>query len=433
MPRKGFGPRPVTIVSPLIRTLYNALSDFLFDAVGSERRSRESWREHDAFGVPKDSSEEEFYLVDVDIASCYEYIDHESLASQIAMHTSQIEVVKSLTDLLHEIMGKPRGLPQMSSQSDALADIYLGSLEREIVRRGYRASRMADDFKIIAKSWTDANNVIEAAAESARAMGLVLSTEKTNIRRSPTVLGSSQKEAQFLNEHFDMARTPTVSLIWNPYEDPETFEVTPDDEEVIRRAFWFIVREWVEKSPEDTSMHASYLGIALTLLRTHVERLENDSLTEIVFRIPLRLESVCRYILGRPEEVEENWQSLEALTSMGRQSAWAKIWLLNTGNRLHRPKNGSPRWFTEWAAQQISDRHEVVRSEAAWVLSGLRQITAQNLSDLYSSATSLTRPAIAAAVGRSKAPEKSQLVQAIVRESSLTKPAYQWGARHGSQ
>ncbi|WP_123798268.1 reverse transcriptase domain-containing protein [Amycolatopsis keratiniphila] len=432
MPRRRFGARPVTMTSPTVRTLYNSLVDFLTKESNVSDRTNDKWTSHEQFGVPTGSTDD-FYLVDIDIASCYEYVEHDSLARQLSMESSDVAEIKTLTSLLGEIMERPRGLPQLSPQSDVLADIYLSVIEREIAREGYRVSRIADDFKIMTGSWSDANQIIEVVAERARTLGLVLSTEKTNIRRSHTVLGSRQEEAEFLNKHFDMARTPTVDFIFGPYGEPESVEIPQGTLDVIRGAMWYIVDEWYRKrNTTATTLHAKHIGNALTLLSRHVDRLDDDILKEIVFRMPIRLDSVCRYLMSRQNEVEENWKSLRTLASMGRQSAWAKIWLLHTADSLTVPSQGAGRWAIDWTKTLANDRHETVRSEAAWTLSGWKSIDQSEVARLFGRASGMTRPAIAAAAGRMKVKLQSPVGQAILGDSRLMNPAYKWGENGGA-
>jgi hypothetical protein len=429
MPRRGFGPRPVTMSSAVTRTVYSALVDYLSKAAGMVVRGEDHWKRHESFGVPNKADESEYYLVDVDIASCYEYIEHETLAREIAMRAPDVDVIEGLASLLSELMGRPRGLPQLSTKSDLLADVYLQKLERTIARSGYKVSRIADDFKVIAHTWTGANQVIEKAAEQARRLGLVLSTEKTTIRKSSTVLGASQEEANFLNEHFDMASEGIMDLVWNPYGDSDVVEVDPDEEEVLQEAFWLIVEEWFANSTQETALHVAQLSPALSVLKDHEDRITDEILKEIVFRYPIRLDSVCRYLIGRKREVSANWDTLSMLAGMGRQSAWAKLWILHTAAQLSEPQSWDSVWVADWAERQLLDRHEVVRAEAAWTLAGMQNINGARLASLFGSASKMTRPAIVAAAGRAGLKANTQVVGAMIGDSRLMRPAYDWGVK----
>ena len=53
----------------------------------------------------------------------------------------------------------------MLNGSDRLADTYPSILDRQLHRQRYPSSRYVDDIRIIAKSWEEANTMIEEVAE----------------------------------------------------------------------------------------------------------------------------------------------------------------------------------------------------------------------------------------------------------------------------
>jgi RNA-directed DNA polymerase len=433
MPRRGFGPRPISMTTPTVRTLYRALVGSLSADLPLDSRLQEKWEAHNEFGVPVARPLDVTYLVNVDIASCYEYVEHSRLSHELIMKTSKTDEAHAIVSVLSEVTGRSRGLPQLLSASDALADIYLQVIERHMFRLGHRQSRMVDDFKFIADDWGEANQAIEDAAECARELGLVLSTEKTNVRRSDTVHKQFEQASEFLDEHFKSARESMARIFdfWNSYSDPAEEEaVSPQHEGIIKDALYLILHEWADGlgpgSPEK-HLHAKYLGPALGWLVDYQERLSDKLLTEIVFHHPLKLEGVCRYLVRRRDDVS-NWNSLKALTSMPRQSPWAKLWMLRVADQLP-CGNGSQRAVLDWAVNQLDDKHEIVRSEAAWLLAGTSTINADRLAELYSRASSLTRPALAASCGRLGLQKSAGVVRALLQDTKLTKPAYEWGQR----
>jgi hypothetical protein len=192
LPKRRYGTRPIVITMPQTRILYEALVGVFAPAL-EETQSRHDWPGHENFGIPTNTEDQNHYVVDFDIASCYEYIDHELLQNELISRTDDVTHAGYLIGLLGEIYPKGRGLPQLSAPSDVLADAYLAIIERDLLRAGFGVSRFVDDFKVIAPSWEVANGVIEMAAESARALGLILSTEKTNVRRADTLAEKNAK------------------------------------------------------------------------------------------------------------------------------------------------------------------------------------------------------------------------------------------------
>lgn len=148
------------------------------------------------------------------------------------------------------------------------------------------------------------------------------------------------------------------------------------------------------------------------------ERLSDDLLKDLVFDDPLRLEAVCRYLEDRTavcreeglDEDEEHWQSLTALTATGRQSPWAKLWLLSSAEQLLGESEADPATdVLTWVDERAKSPLETVRCEAAWIMAMQSQLDVETVKNLYASATDVTAPAIAAAV-------------ALPRQSATTHP-----------
>lgn len=435
MPRKGFGPRPVTILAPGTRLVYSALVEKLRSALPPPSRNPDNWRRYKELGLA-DSDREE-YLVEFDIASCYEYIDHGLLFDEIVLRTMDAPRAGAVVGLLHEIFPRHRGLPQLVASSDSLADAYLEKMERELLRSNPRICRYADDFRIVCDDWGTANATIEDAAEAARSIGLILSSDKTFIWKSSTLRERDQSTDAFLAQYFVHAKhaLTTIKTLWTGYGELEDIEVVePDDEELVREALRRIFEDWFTAqdatSPNsDSSAHLQHLPAALGVLSTGAERLPDEWLAELVFRHPLRLQQVVLYLRARTEEAE-NWKILSTLTAMQRQGPWSKIWLLNAANgQLPGGQGGEhEEHVLAWALTQLRDKHEIVRSEAAWHVASHGAISEVQLGEAYRVASPLTRPAIAAACGAARLPSSSGLVRALEQDGQLTRAAYAWGS-----
>jgi hypothetical protein len=436
LPRRNFVPRPVTLMAPEFRVAYVALVKALASNLPSGGHSSEAYEQHRAFGVPGDGRTFDDYLVETDIASCHEYIDHARLREELILQSMDVEASTHLVELLSEVHGSPRGLPQLMAASDALADAYLQSMERALLRRGWRVSRYADDFRILAKDWGSATVAIEDAAEAARNLGLVLSTEKTVVRKSSTVQAAIQQEDEFLATYLTNAegRTEVELLFGDLYEEPSEFDVPEDEADAFRVAMHKLLLDWSNDDNRAERPFGRFLPLALLALRTADLRVNDQILEDVVFRIPILLEGVASYIIARDTE-EENWETLARLCKMRRQSPWAKIWLLHTADTL--PPQTMTCWVQDvdaWAVQQLTDRHEIVRSEAAWYLAARRDpnLTEDVLSRLYREARVLTRPALASACGRSKLSATKGLAKAITQDTKLVREAFKWGENQGA-
>jgi hypothetical protein len=87
--------------------------------------------------------------------------------------------VSLAVELLGETSGRQFGLPQLSSVSDVLADVYIAPMRRHLVRSGFQVWSYADDFRVACRSYDEALRALEAADEGARLLGLVLNELKT--------------------------------------------------------------------------------------------------------------------------------------------------------------------------------------------------------------------------------------------------------------
>jgi RNA-directed DNA polymerase len=438
MPRRGMAPRPVTITAPTTRALYGALVASLPE-LPRDGRSTPRWSSHTTFGLTPPSPTH--YLVQTDIASCYEYVDHETLGMELLKRTANAAGVSAILSLLGDIFSRPRGLPQLNTASDILADAYLDAMERSLLRTGILVSRVADDFLMWTDTWEAASTAIEDASEAARDLGLVLQTEKTAIRKAATVEAQRESEvAYFTNLLDEVSNVPEIDEFFSfGYGDPTDADASAsrDDLAAYERAMWEILTRWrAAIADRETNTMAPipetpYLISALWYLEGEAGRIETDTLTEIAFHHPLYLRAVLEYLRKRSgAEPEESWQDLWRLAENARRSPWSKVWLLHTAGKLpERRLDTNATSFSAWATVQLADQHEVVRSEAAWFLAGRDAIGAEQLSALYLKATSLTRPALAAATGRLKSASRDAFLQALRKDDKLVVAALDWGQR----
>lgn len=435
MPRRTFGARPVSVISPSARLVYSALVGQIATELPEPSRRSANWKAFEAYSrPPADNSE---YLVEFDIAACYEYIDHEMLRDELILRTMSTPHTEAIVGLLGEVFRRHRGLPQLIGASDSLADAYLAIMERELLRQNPRVARYADDFRITCESWAAANQTIEDAADSARAIGLILSSDKTFIWKLSTLREREKVKDAFLTRYFSEARDAltTIEYLWSSYEGvPDVDIVEPDEEVLVREALRQIFSDWFTAQAhatgdEDFSTHLQHLPAALGVLAKGGERLPDNWLVELVFRHPLRLEQVALYMKQRPETAA-NWATLALLSAMQRQSPWAKIWLLDVANDQLGALEGADgeQQVLDWAMGQLSDKHEIVRSEAAWHLARRKEISESSLGTLYGRASMLTRPALAAACGGLSLASTSGLARAVKQDGQLMAAAFEWGS-----
>lgn len=427
MPKRGYGPRPIGILSPVARTIYESIVGRLQPHLPTPSREQ-GIGAHRAFGVDEGRAAD-VRIVDMDIAACYEYVDHRILADEVLMQSLDPEATRALSELLGDLFPRTVGIPQAMSASHLLADVYLDRIERGIRRRGYEVSRFADDFRVISTDWASAHQAIELVVEEARSIGLTLADGKTRIHSVKQLQETEAEREALLDDYRSRAadNLRSVEFVQVGYDDFELEEIDASEDEVDFEALKGIVEDWVKSDPEQRTLHATFGSRALRVLRAAPERLPDDWLVGIVAREPPHLRNVLVYLRARPEQ-RKNWTTVARLLALPRTSPWARVWLLRMAETLAAPKDSYRAPFDAWAQRCLVDKSEVVRAEAAWALAHSRSITAEQLGDLFVESTSITQCGVSAVVGKLDGAAPSKLGKAMRADSQLVRAAYEWGA-----
>lgn len=119
------------------------------------------------------------YVVKSDVTAFYQFVDHAVLAEELLLLGADFELIEALLDLLSEVQGRNYGLPQLLDPSDALSEVYIDRVERDLLRAGLAVWRFNDDFRIACLNYPDALAAVETLDRAARATGLVISENKT--------------------------------------------------------------------------------------------------------------------------------------------------------------------------------------------------------------------------------------------------------------
>ncbi|MGP7961081.1 reverse transcriptase domain-containing protein [Sanguibacter sp. A247] len=430
MPKKGYGPRPIGILSPIDRTIYEALVNRLI--IHLPPSSRDGGIEtHRAFGL--DSTDQDARVVDLDIAACYEYIDHKILADEILMQSLDPAGTRALTAFLNDLFPRSVGLPQAMAASHALADAYLERIVRGIQRGGYQVNRYADDFRIVARNWADSHLALELVVTEARNIGLTLADGKTRISSRDALLAEIQERQNLYDQYKSDAADELryIDFTDNGYDDVVIEEKEAPEEEVDFATLRRIVEDWITSQSDPRALHASFGSRALQVLAAAPERIPDEWLLRIVAREPRRLRSVLAYISRRGES-EENWKTLELLSQQPRRSPWSRVWLLATADELQSRDANTTAELMEWATGCLRDNSEVVRAEAAWLLAHTHSVNGDDLASIFVESTPITRFGVAAAAGRLDGATPSKVGKALRADSRVARAAYMWGTDHAS-
>ncbi len=128
------------------------------------------------------------WVVDADIQSYYDSIDHDRLLAEVAKEVADGKVL----GLIEALLGQPvmedttkwtpeEGIPQGSTVGPLLANVFLHPVDEVLVREGYEVTRYADDLVILCKTERQAQAALARLREEMTGRGLTLHPEKTRV------------------------------------------------------------------------------------------------------------------------------------------------------------------------------------------------------------------------------------------------------------
>jgi RNA-directed DNA polymerase len=145
------------------------------------------------------------YVLDVDLKSFFDTIDHELLMTELEKKISDGRVLELIRKFLkQEVLEessywKPEnGTPQGGVLSPLLANIFLNELDWLIPKAGVRMIRYADDFVVLCRSSEEAEIVLSRIREWCKMRKLILHPEKTRIVN----MGQNSAYFEFLGYRF---------------------------------------------------------------------------------------------------------------------------------------------------------------------------------------------------------------------------------------
>lgn len=131
------------------------------------------------------------WLVDIDLASYFDTVNHDKLIGLIHKEIKDIRVISLIRKYLNAgamvngvVTSTELGVPQGGNLSPLLSNIMLNELDKELTKRGLRFVRYADDCNIYVKSKRAAERVMESITKFIeRDLKLKVNTDKSKVDR----------------------------------------------------------------------------------------------------------------------------------------------------------------------------------------------------------------------------------------------------------
>jgi len=175
IPKPGGGVRQLGIPSALDRLLQQAVLQVLqpiFDPTFSDHSYgfRPGRSAHQAVAQAQEYQQEGYrWVVDMDLEKFFDRVNHDRLMARLAERIDDKELLKLIRAFLTSgvmenglVQATEEGTPQGGPLSPLLSNIVLDELDQELMARGHRFVRYADDCNIYVRSRRAAERTLES-------------------------------------------------------------------------------------------------------------------------------------------------------------------------------------------------------------------------------------------------------------------------------
>lgn len=385
------GLRPVPILGVCERVVLRALAEsatkdisisqrtpeeyraFADGPIAYEFRELDSWPDpyEVAFGdlVAGASFRVDSYVVESDIASFYDYVDHEVLTQELVLQGGSVEEAKALAEFLGEVQARGFGIPQLFDASDWLSEVYASIVERHVVRAGHRVWRFNDDFRIHAGSYPRALEAVEDLAVGMRQVGVVPNDGKTRIPRLSTYYIERGGDETYLPDP-DLALAAAREFLSRMTDGSPARQIAVESISVkhLTRAQLRLTRSAVVAHEKELDANAlSYVPLLVTYL-------------------PALTPEVCSYLvaLGHNGHADEVVSVLEDVVDHASLGSWREAWFAYVIRSLG-TAHGTPK-LVEWLrGRSVAGRGTLFGAEANLALAAAGVVSIDQLDSLLRS------------------------------------------------
>ena len=339
------------------------------------------------------------YIGMADVASFYEYVDHELLANEIVELTGDSRLAKAVKDSMSEIVGRSFGLPQGPRGSDIFASVYLSRVDRLMLRAGVTLQRFNDDYLLKAESIAQVRRELATLERSLRDLGLILNREKTQVLSAEQYEKGLSAYQHLLEE----AAIETIELPPGYTFDPDAFadiSLENADEAIIEAAF----NRALDDKEHPFAARQRMIDTALPYLAAFENLTPLSRMDVLIESWPAHVRNVNLYLRSLIGTQHEQTMVVLVAATLKTQPLvlpWVQGWLIDVLARSERSAELSAEFFGDWLRQTAS------ASSAPWFVRGRALIALartasflerSEVAELFEAAPPAARPDIIAAV-----------------------------------
>jgi hypothetical protein len=335
------------------------------------------------------------YIGMADVASFYEYVDHDLLANEIVELTGDSLLAVAVKDAMSELVGRNFGLPQGPQGSDVFASVYLSRVDRLLLRAGVDLIRFNDDYLLMADGVAKVRRQLATLERSLRPLGLILNHEKTQVL-------SAEKYEKGLSAYQELLATAAIETVELPpgYTfDPDAFadiSLEMADEQIIDAAF----TRALDDKEHPFAARQRMIDTALPYLAGFKTLTPLERLDDLVETWPAHIRNVNLYLrglIGTPHEQTVVDSVVGVLNTQPLALPWVQGWLIDVLARCTCSHESCAGWLHE----------SVFASSAPWFVRGRALIALAHtdtfpeqgdVAELFEAASAAARPDIIAAV-----------------------------------
>ncbi len=344
VPKRDFTVRPGAIPTIRDRVYYQALCDALAPTIESKLAGTQilfSYRLVDAkgpqmFRLPSESYAEfsatlnkhcedpaYAYVVDADVASYFEHIDHHPIVNTLHGFGCEPVLVEAVGTLLRKWRnGVSHGIPQGLWPSDLIGNFYLSPLDSHMILERWQYVRYVDDIRIFTKSLVDARRALLSMSRKLGALGLSLNSEKTSILPKEEFCKKLRPASEKLVDLVAKRKA------WMKALDPYFSEFKPSSESPLEKAD---VNQLLEILRDATSEHPVKEGdvkFCLNSLFGINAKEARVTATNLLADYPHLTSYVVNFLASTGYDPDIGQQLVTFLSSENNLYDWQEMWIL---------------------------------------------------------------------------------------------------------